>query len=235
MLGEVIMKKRIISMFVVAAFFLIGESGAMEYMKHNEWGMSFSSRSSVNNMPTASILIRDSNGNFRFYQTGEKFDVTLLEGIREVPLVSTELSTKIKEIVAITQNMKEDTALPEDGETIYLLKSLCALKNIDTDVIDEKLYQFSNFYYKTEDPYFKALSDLQKISPYNSKGLFNEQSLKNMEVVLNFSKVAASNPDCKKDFEIWKKALSDLIESTASNVEEKGLLERFNALLLEFQ
>lgn len=124
------------------------------------------------------------------------------------------------------ENVTKDFEKKKEDETfLFYLNSLLSLAKVECPFAEQVVDELANFdsYYKG-DPYYKSLIWIYKTGIHEYAKLFTEEGFKNIQLVLEFSKVVGSS-----DFyDIWSSV--EIITDMVMNADD-DLSQKFKSLL----
>jgi len=144
---------------------------------------------------------------------------------RDRDLLPKEISSAISFLI----NGKD--SIPTDERTLFFLRSLLILDKASEELIFEvsdKLSEYDSYY--DPDPYGESLHRIYTTGKNEYLKLFTEEGFCDMQLVLEFSKIArVHNGGCKRDFSDILESLKMVVD-VASGEENQTLLDKFKAL-----
>ncbi|ORX84547.1 hypothetical protein BCR32DRAFT_306550 [Anaeromyces robustus] len=139
------------------------------------------------------------------------------------------LPKEISSAISFLINGKD--SVPTDERILFFLKSLLILDKASKELIFEvsdKLSEYASYY--DPDPYSESLHRIYTTGKNEYLKLFTEERFRDMQLVLEFSKIARiHNSGCKRDFADILESLK-MIVNVAFGEENQTLLNKFKIL-----
>ena len=147
-------------------------------------------------------------------------------------LMSRDVSLPMAVSSAIRFLTEHKTKIPTDEKSLFFFKSLLLLDKADKELIDKVDDELSGYdSYYDPDPYVESLRRIHEIGIYEYAKLFTEAGFNDIQLVLEFSKIARThNPDCKRDFKEVLNSLKMITEIVKESGENVALLRKFKLL-----
>lgn len=124
------------------------------------------------------------------------------------------------------------TDIPTEEKALFFLRSLLRLGKANDstmNIVEDALSEYDSYY--EPDPYFESSKRLHNIGIYEYLKLFTEECFSDLQIVLEFSKLTKiQNADCKRDFEIFLRAITVIIETVKEDRSNSELLRKFKCL-----